>query len=90
MNDEPQLTEISDEDNQPATKGDVKTVANEIRSEMPDMKDEIIREFKVVAENIHQDVAGTNADEVSFIKDQQIPELKQRVDELEQVTGLAP
>lgn len=42
------------------------------------------RHFDVVAENIHQDVAGANKDEISFIKDQKIPEIEQRITVLEQ------
>ncbi len=40
-----------------------------IDTKMEQWKDEIVRHFDVVAENIHQDVAGANRDEISMIKD---------------------
>jgi hypothetical protein len=43
-------------------------------------KDDIIRHFNVVAENIHRDVAGANRDEISLMKD--------RITALEQHAGL--
>jgi len=40
------------------------------------------RHFDVVAENIHQDVAAANADEISLIKDKQTNH-EERIDALE-------
>ncbi|MCA9213374.1 MAG: DUF1640 domain-containing protein [Planctomycetales bacterium] len=62
---------------------------DEIRSEMSEVKDEIINEFKVVAENIHQDVAGANRDEITFIKDQQLPDHEARLRTLEEQAEIA-
>ena len=86
MNNEPTTTPILEVADQPASKGDLyeseKRLQNFVRSEiqetenrfhavLTDFKDEIINEFKVIAENIHQDVAGANADEITSIKDKQ-------------------
>lgn len=60
----------------------------EVNAKIDTMKDEIIREFKVVAENIHQDVAGANKDEISLIKDQLIPDHETRIQILEKHSGL--
>lgn len=62
---------------------------DEIDTKIDAMKDEIIREFKVVAENIHQDVAGANKDEISLIKDQLMPDHETRITILEKYSGLA-
>ena len=44
--------------------------------------------FDVVAENIHKDVAEANQDEITLIKDQQIPNLDTRTQALEKNVGL--
>ena len=44
--------------------------------------------FDVVAENIHKDVADANLDEITLIKNQQIPNLDTRTQALEKTTGL--
>ena len=49
-----------------------------IREENQDTR----RHFEVVAENIQQDVAGANADEISLIKDKQLDH-EQRITALE-------
>lgn len=70
---------------QMATKADLA----KLRSEVAVMKDEIIRHFNVVAENIHQDVAGANADRVSLLEDQRT-EHEARLTTVEQRLGLRP
>ena len=100
---EPTNAPINEDDKNPATKGDVrrsqeelaaivgKAMAKEtstLRSEMKKMKKEITAHFDVVAENIHKDVADANQDEITLIKDQQIPNLDQRTQALEKTTGL--
>ena len=122
MTDEPTHAEVHDEDNLPATKGDVRNSQEELarmlassfanvatkddltafatkddltafatkddltafatKDDLKTFKDEIVREFKVVTENIHRDVAGVNADEISLLKDQQATH-EQRIDALE-------
>lgn len=64
-----------------------------VRQEIADLKKVIVEEaadtrrhFDVVAENINQDVAAANADEISLIKDQQLPD-HENID-LEEHTGL--
>jgi hypothetical protein len=53
------------------------------------MKDEIIRHFNVVAENIHRDVAGTNADRVLLLENRR-DDHEERVTAVEQRPGLRP
>jgi len=62
-----------------ATKDDIQQVNAEISLALEEVK----RYFDIVTENIHQDVAGANKDELSLIQDQKIPELEQRVEALE-------
>jgi hypothetical protein len=65
----------------------LKLVKEEIKETRQFVKEEAKktrRHFDVVAENIYQDVAGANHDEISFIKDQKIPDLERRVAALEQ------
>lgn len=99
MTKEPTTKQIREDDNEPATKGDVREAVDElaqatkkgfdeIRGELRTMKDEIIYEFKAVAENIHKDVAGANKDEISLIKDQKIPDHEERIQTLEQKAGV--
>ena len=49
--------------------------------------EEAIRHFDVVAENIQQDLAGANADEISLIKQKQT-NLAERVESLEYKVGV--
>lgn len=65
-----------------ATKEDLKKFAT--KEDLNRFKDEIIYEFKAIAENIHVDVAGANKDEISYIKENKIPELEERVTKIEQ------
>ena len=60
----------------------------EIEAKIDTMKEEIIHEFKALAENIHQDVAGANHDEISLIKDQQLPDHEARIQTLEKHVGV--
>jgi translation initiation factor 2 beta subunit (eIF-2beta)/eIF-5 len=60
-----------------------------LESSIATMKDEIVREFHVVAENIHRDVAAANQDEISAMKNTD-QSLGQRVTSLEQRAGIAP
>ncbi len=60
----------------------------EIDAKIDTMKEEIIHEFKALAENIHQDVAGANHDEISLIKEQLIPDHETRIQILEKHSGI--
>lgn len=71
-----------------ATKDDLKQLGSQMRYEMKAMKNEILYEFKAVAENIHKDVAGANKDEISLMKNQQIPDLNDRLEIVEEKTGV--
>jgi hypothetical protein len=71
------------DDNTPATKGDLA----ELRTEMTSMKDEIIRHFDVVAENIRHDLEGANKDEIEVLKDGKTDH-EQRIVNLEQLAGM--
>jgi len=67
---------------EPATKGDLEelredlqrdTIGSEDRliAQIRDSEARVLDEFKAVAENIHKDVAGVNADEISLIQNKQ-------------------
>lgn len=71
-----------------ATKDDLKQLGSQMRDEMKAMKNEILYEFKAVAENIHKDVTGANKDEISLMKNQQIPDLNDRLEIVEEKTGV--
>jgi len=125
MNDEPTTTPISDDDNQPATKGFVRSEINTVKEELlehitqtterimdhiAENNDKLMEHiatnnaaimdhvaatnaktmdhFDVVAENIHRDVAGANQDEITLIKDQQLPDHEKRIQALERNSGL--
>jgi hypothetical protein len=66
---------------------DLKKWRRELQSDMRQLKDEIIREFKVTAENIHADVAGANKDETSSLKDADT-KLHERVKVVEERLGI--
>jgi hypothetical protein len=74
---------------QMATKDDLKSLRQDVRGEMASMEDRILRHFNVVAENIHQDVAGANADRVSLLENQR-EEHEERLNTVEQRLGLRP
>lgn len=57
-----------------ATKQDL----NKLEERLNKRFDELLDNFEVVAENIHQDVAGANTDEISLIKQKQ-ENLEERV-----------
>ncbi len=69
-----------------ATKDDLKKFFT--KDDLKAMKNEIIYEFEVIAENIHKNVAGANKDEVSLIKNQQIPDLNDRVKIVKEKVGV--
>lgn len=70
------------DDDAPATKRDLNDLRKELKTDMGEMKEEILRHFDVVAEDLRHDVMGANRDEVELIKD--------RVTKLERHTGLIP
>jgi hypothetical protein len=74
---------------QMATKDDLKSLRQDVREEITELEDRIIRHFNVVAENIHQDVAGANADRVSLLENQR-EEHEERLTTVEQRLGLRP
>ncbi len=97
---------INEDDNKPATKGDIYQSEKRIHTVLTEFKKELLldnqqfrkeiladnkqtrQHFDVVAENIHKDVADANQDEITLIKDQQIPNLDTRTQALEKTTGL--
>ena len=94
MNDEPTHDEVREDDNEPANQGFVRQF---VRQEIADLKKVLLedgaetrRHFDVVAENIHKDVAAANADEISLIKDQKLPDHENRIVDLEEHAGLPP
>ena len=99
MNDEPTKHNIPEDDNEPATKGyvrsEIKAVLKAIKSEakanrlhVDEQAEETRRHFDVAMEKIEDDLKGANKDEISLIKDQQIPDLDDRVQVLEKKTGV--
>ena len=92
---------MTNDDDAPATKGDLKQMATKddlkkmatkddlkkIRGEMSSMKDEILRHFDVVAEDIRHDLQGANRDEIEVLKDGKTDH-EQRIVHLEQVAGM--
>ena len=102
MNEEPTTKPINDDDNQPLTKGDLNSLESRMDAKfdavdikfdavitlIKDQAEETRQHFDVVAENIHKDVAEANQDEITLIKDQQIPNLDTRTQALEKTTGL--
>jgi hypothetical protein len=94
MTDEPTIDEISEDANLPATKRDITIVRKEIhdsatqlRSEMKEMKDEILHHFDVAVENIEDSLRGANADEISLLKTN-LDLHEERIGMLEQHAGL--
>lgn len=75
------------DDNTPATKGDLAQLSAELRGEMTGMKEEIIRHFDVVVENIRHDLEGANKDEIGVLKDGK-SDHEQRIVHLEQLAGM--
>lgn len=75
-----------------ATKEDLQRTKEELRSEfkqdLHETETNLRHEFNAVAENIHQDVAGANKDEISLIKDQVLPDHEVRIHSLEKQAGL--
>ena len=57
------------------------------KTDLAVVKEEILDEFKVIAENIHQDVAGANKDEVDLLTNQ-VPDHEERIVDLENKAGL--
>ena len=96
MTSEPTHDEVHEDDNDTATKGfvrsELRSVETNLRTELKKFIREEAKEtrphFDVVAENIHKDVAGANADEISLIKDQKLPDHEDRIVDLEEHTGL--
>jgi hypothetical protein len=102
MNKEPEIQEIADDENQPATKRDVREAVDDVRRdllteiegtesrlthEIGSMKEDIFRHFDVAVENIRHDLEGANADEISVIKDRQ-GQHDERISVREQRSGL--
>jgi hypothetical protein len=71
MMSDPTHEEINEDDDQPATRGYVRQQLAELKKFIAEENEETRRHFDVVAENIHVDVAGANADEISLIKNKQ-------------------
>ncbi len=100
MTDEPTEHEIPADDNEPATKGYVRSVENRLlkvikaeakanRLHMDEQAEETRRHFDVAVEKIEDDLKGANKDEISLIKDQLLPDQDDRVQVLEKQTGVS-
>ncbi len=104
MSEEPTTKPILEDDDAPATKGDLRDAADELaqatqkgfaeihtamatKTDLATVKEEILHEFKAVAENIHLDVAGANKDEVDLLTNQ-VPDHEERIVDLENKAGL--
>lgn len=59
-------------DKTPATKEDLRELGDELRDELKSNKDEILRHFDAVVEQIHHDLAGANTDEIETLKEEVI------------------
>jgi hypothetical protein len=76
----------------PASKGDMRALDRKVEALQAELVAYIAddgettrRHFDVVAENIHRDVAGANADDISLIRDQQLPGHERRIRKLERM-----
>jgi len=81
---------MNDDNQTPATKGDIKRLDGNFKrleTKMDQWKEEIIRHFDVVAEQLRHEVLGANRDEVGVIKDKQTNH-EERIERLEQHTGV--
>lgn len=78
---------MTDNGNAPATKNDLEVTKSELRAEMKQMKDEIIRHFDVALEQMRHDLAGANQDEIETLKDGKVDH-ENRIVRLEQTVGL--
>lgn len=94
MNTEPDYDEIAGDNSTPATKADVEAVAvmtktafDQVQKQIRAMEARMLDEFQAAVENIHQDVAGANRDEISGIQDRQADH-EDRLARLEQSAGL--
>jgi hypothetical protein len=63
-------------------------VGEVVENKLVGFKNDIVHEFNVVAENIHKDVAGANADEISLIKNEQLPNHERRIQRIEKKLDL--
>jgi hypothetical protein len=84
---EPTHDEIIEDDDQPATRGYVRQQLADLKKFITEENEETRRHFDVVAENIHVDVAGANADEISLIKNKQ-DDHEDRIVDLERSSGI--
>ena len=95
MIEEPTHREIDEEDGRPVTRGDMKTELSALEERLERRLKKLIaeegeitrRHFDVVAENIHVDVAGVNADEISLIKNKHAGH-EERIGRLEDRVGI--
>jgi hypothetical protein len=87
MMSDPTHEEINEDDDQPATRGYVRQQIAELKKFIAQENEETRRHFDVVAENIHVDVAGANADEISLIKNKQ-DDHEDRIVDLERTAGV--
>ncbi|MBI3331406.1 hypothetical protein HYZ99_00415 [Candidatus Peregrinibacteria bacterium] len=68
------------DDNAKATKGDIRSVRQEMRALKTEIVEELKRHFDVTVETIRHDLLGANKDDIEVLKD--------RVTRLEDHTGL--
>lgn len=89
--------DIAGDDGRSATKRDIRRAVDELahatkrgiddlRAFVEQQAEETRRHFDVVAENIHQDVAGANRDEITLIQDKQHDQ-EERMSIVEQKVG---
>ena len=87
---------MANDDNAPATKGDLKQFKEEIISEMTGKmngmieknNDKIFRYFDVVAENMRHDLVGAHRDQVEVLKDKS-KNHEERIKALERSKGFS-
>ena len=56
-------------ENQPATKGDLADLKRELELKLDGFKEEILRHFDVIVEDLRHDLIGARSDEIEVLKD---------------------
>ena len=76
---------------QPATKGDLANLESRLETNFNDkldaFKNEILRHFDIIAENLRHDALGARSDEIEVLKDSK-KDHERRLTRLEQSAGL--
>lgn len=74
------------DDATPATKGDLSKLEQRLEKKMDAQKEEIMRHFDAVAENLFHDLAGAHRDEIAVLEDRK-DDHERRIRRLERATG---